>query len=308
VDRRFLNPICFLAAVLLTSCQPGNSKYSVSGTIQVDEVRVGSRYGGRVQNITAWEGDSLEPGQLFITLDAAELRAQHDHAAAVLAELAAGPRKEEVATAEATWEALTAELEFAQANAKRAEELFRQKTISATERDQTVTQAQALTKNVAAAKSRYDLLFAGTRPEQIEQARAQLEQTKTQLSEMEIRAPTNAVLEVLSVRVGDMLAPNQPAATLILPQHIWVRVFVPQPWLGHIKVGASAEVRVDAFPDRVFNGVVEQISREAEFTPRNVQTVAERIKQVFGVKVRLNPEDELRAGMSADVTFPNVPK
>ena len=69
----------------------------------------------------------------------------------------------------------------------------------------------------------------------------------------------------------------------------------------------SAQVRVDAFPEKNFTGVVEQIARAAEFTPRNVQTVADRIRQVFGVKIRLpSNDDRLRAGMSADVYFPNV--
>src|SRR5438046_2956266 len=66
-------------------------------------------------------------------------------------------------------------------------------------------------------------------------------------------------------------------------------------------------VRVDSFPHTDFDGVVEQINRQAEFTPRNVQTVADRIKQVFGVKVRLpSDDDRLRAGMAADVYFSNV--
>jgi HlyD family secretion protein len=74
-------------------------------------------------------------------------------------------------------------------------------------------------------------------------------------------------------------------------------------------VGETVKARVDSFPGRDFEGTVEQINRSAEFTPRNVQTVEERIKQVFGVKVRLkNEEDKLRAGMSADVSFPGVPK
>ncbi len=67
-------------------------------------------------------------------------------------------------------------------------------------------------------------------------------------------------------------------------------------------------MRVDSFPGKEFEGRVEQISRVAEFTPRNVQTMDERIKQVFGVKVWLpNQEGQLRAGMSADVSFPGVP-
>ena len=66
-------------------------------------------------------------------------------------------------------------------------------------------------------------------------------------------------------------------------------------------------LHVDAFPNRVFTGRLIEIGSEAEFTPRNVQTVEDRIKQVFGVKIRLeNKEDTLRAGMSADIFFPNV--
>jgi HlyD family secretion protein len=153
------------------------------------------------------------------------------------------------------------------------------------------------------------LLLAGTRPERLAQARAQQAELDAQLREMNIAAPTNCVLEVLSVKVGDVLAPNQPIATLLLTNHLWVRVFVPEPWLGHLKLAAAVNVRVDAFPGKDFAGVVEQVAREAEFTPRNVQTVGERVKQVFGVKVRLdNPEGQLRAGMAADVSFPGMPK
>jgi HlyD family secretion protein len=297
------------AGVLLTACDPNSRSRTVSGTIETDEVRVASRYGGRVEKLFAREGDALKPGQLVAELEAAELRARRERLAAQLAELEAGPRKEEIAAAKADWEAQSATLEQARADAKRAAELFSQNTVSVTERDQASTRAQSLEKNVAAARSRYDLLAAGTRPEVITQARAQLAEIDTQLNEMKIVAPSDCVLEVLHVKVGDVQAPNQPVATLLLPQHLWVRVYVPEPWLGHIRLEEPVTVRVDAFPGRDFAGAVEQIGRQAEFTPRNVQTVAERIKQVFGIKVRLdNASNDLRAGMSADVAFPNVGK
>ena len=225
----------------------------------------------------------------------------------MLAEMVAGPRAEEIEAAQNDWQSQKAELEFAESDRKRALDLYAQKTISDTERDRAVTHAQSLEKSAAAAKSRYDLLLAGTRPERIAQARAQLAELDAQVREMKIAAPTNCVLESLSVKAGDVLPPNREIATLLLTQHLWVRVFVPEPWLGLIKVGEPVKVRVDSFPGRDFPGVVEQISRAAEFTPRNVQTVEDRIKQVFGVKVRLNnAEDHLRAGMSADVTFANA--
>ena len=289
------------------SCTNDTNPRTVSGTIDTDEVHVASRYGGRVQKIFAQEGDTLRADQVIMELDAAELRARRDEAAATLAELVAGSRKEELEAAKNDWESQQADLEYAQMDRKRAEELLAQKTISQSERDRIVMHALALEKSVAAAKSRYDLLLAGTRPERIDQARAQLAEIETQLREMKIVAPGDCVLEVLSVKVGDVLAPNREVATLILPQHLWVRVYVPEPWLGHIKLGEAVKVRVDSFPNQDFQGTVEQINRAAEFTPRNVQTVEDRIKQVFGVKVRLpTGTDQLRAGMAADVTFPDT--
>jgi HlyD family secretion protein len=304
------SPLLFcatLTALLLMACSKAETPDTVSGTIETDEVHVASRYGGRVEKISVAEGDSLKPGELLAELEATELQARREQAEAVLAELTAGARPEELATAKAEWEAQQAQLKFAQAERKRAEELFRQQTIAAAERDLTVSRAESLEKTVAAAKSRYDLLVAGTRPERILQARADLAAINSQLKEMRITAPTESVVEILTVKVGDVLGPNQEVATLILPGHIWVRVYVPEPWLGHIKLGEKVQVRVDAFANKTLEGEVEQISRVAEFTPRNVQTTAERIKQVFAVKVRLNPKDDLRAGMAADIHFNGVP-
>ena len=302
-------PEVIALALLAGGCAADDSSRagSVSGTIETDEVRAASRYGGRVEKILAAEGDSLKPGQAIVELDAAELRAKRDQAAAALAELEAGPRKDEMDAAKHDWEALVAEADQARVDAKRADELFAQKTISDTEHDQALTRARTLDKNVAAARSRYDLLLAGTRAEHLAQARAQLAELDAQLREMNIAAPSDCVLETLSVKVGDVLAPNQAVATLLLTNHLWVRVYVPEPWLGRIQLGQKVAVHVDSDPGHDFSGVVEQIARAAEFTPRNVQTVGERIKQVFGIKVRLdNPEGKLRAGMAADVNFPKV--
>jgi HlyD family secretion protein len=310
VDNNFFSLRCALALTAMSlSCRPIANPSSVSGTIETDEARLASRYGGRVERILAQEGEMLTSGQLIVELDAAELHARREQLAASLAELEAGPRPQEIAAAKADWEAQLAQLEFARADAQRAEELFTQKTVSATERDQAVSRANALEKTAGAAKSRHDLLLAGTRPEQIAQARAQLAELQTQLREMRVVAPTNCVLEVLSVKVGDVLAPNREVATVLFTSHTFARVFVPEPWLGHIKLGDTARVGVDSFPGRDFEGQVEFIGRTAEFTPRNVQTVEERVKQVFPIKVRLNTSSgELRAGMAADVTFPAVAK
>jgi multidrug resistance efflux pump len=310
VDKRFfIQSGCLTLVLLLASCENNPRPQTVSGTIETDEVRVASRYGGRVTKTLAEEGSTVKAGQVIVELEAPELAARRDHAAAQLAELEAGARKEELAEAKQEWEAQAADLDQARTDAKRADELFTKKTISDTEHDQAVTKARRLEKNVEAAKSRYELLAAGTREERITQAKASLTELDGQLREMKVLAPTDAVLEVLSVKVGDVLAANRDVAVLLLTNHLWVRVYVPEPWLGNIHVGDEVNARVDSDPQKQFHGVVEQIGREAEFTPRNVQTVGERIKQVFGVKVRLDPkEGSLRAGMAADVSFPKVPK
>lgn len=291
-----------------SGCAPRNQPEppAASGTIETDEVHVASRYGGRVEKILAREGESLKAGQAIVELDAPELRARREAAAALLAELEAGPRPEELTAAKHDWEALTAELELGQADDRRARELFGQKAISETERDRASSRARVLEKSAAAAKSRYGLLRAGTRSERLAQARAQLAELDAQLREMKVAAPSDCVLEVLQVKAGDVLAPNREVATLLLPQHLWVRVFVSELALGGLQLGQAVRVKVDSFPGQEFQGEIEQINRGAEFTPRNVQTQAERIKQVFGIKVRLTDKaDKLRAGMSADVLFPN---
>jgi HlyD family secretion protein len=284
--------------------QHARPKNAASGTIECDEIHVASRYGGRVAKLFVAEGMSLTNGQLIAELSAPELEAQRAEAVALLADLEAGARKEEIAAAKHEWESAAAELELARTDAKRATELFAEKTISETERDRAVTRAAALEKSVAAAKSRHELLLAGARPERIQQARAALQRIDAQLAELRVTAPTNGVLEVLNVKAGDVLAPNRELATLLLSQHVWVRVYVAQPQLGKLQIGQWLLFRADAVPAKPFRGSIEQISRSAEFTPRNVQTAEERVKRVFGVKVRLeNDSGELRPGMTGDVIF-----
>lgn len=280
---------------------------AVSGTIETDQARLASRYGGRVTKISAEEGDTVQADQTIVQLNAPELLTRRAQLAAQLAEWKAGARKEELATAKAEMEAISADLEFARSEERRTAQLANTGAIAVSERDRAVARANTLEKSLAASKSRLELLEAGTRPERIAAAEAQLAEVETQIRELEVRVPAPAVVETLHVKLGDVVAPNAPVVTLLYTNHLWLRVYVPATWLGHLHLGDKARVRVDSFPDKNFEGEIEQIARSAEFTPRNVQTQEDRIKQVFGVKIRL-PADtgDLRAGMSADVFF-NVP-
>lgn len=281
IDYRRCGIALVALSIFASACERRSN--AVSGTIEVDEVHVGPRSPGRVDKIFAQEGDHLRPGQPIVQLDAAELKARRDLAAA------------QIESAIRDADSQEAQLVFLRDDAKRQQDLLKRKVVSPTDAERASSAARTQEKVLEAAKMR------------VVQAEAQLADINAQLAEMKVTAPAESVLEVLSVKVGDVLPANREVATLLLPNHLWVRVYVPEPWLGLIKVGDPVKVRVDSFPNKDFPGTVEQVNRQAEFTPRNVQTVEDRIRQVFGVKIRLpNNDDRLRAGMAADAYFPNV--
>jgi HlyD family secretion protein len=119
-----------------------------------------------------------------------------------------------------------------------------------------------------------------------------------------IRAPSAARVEALDLRPGDILAPNAPAAALLEEGQLYVRIYVPETEIGHIKVGDSVPITVDSFGAREFPGKVEHIDEKGEYSPRNLQTADERADQVFAARIGLVGNPELRAGMAATIHVP----
>ena len=332
----------------------GRSKaITASGTLEARNISVGSKVGGRVMKVLVREGDRVEPNQLLITFDDAELAAQVTQARgrlkqaqSALLKLEHGSRPEEIAQARAAAATdehapgyrqqeisqLEADLQRAQADARNAEQTY-QRTSSLADQgilspqsrddaqarlDQARAQVRSLENSVTAARAHLreaqaqkDLVERGPRREDIDAARAdvvraqgELAQAEARWAEREVRSPAAAVVEVLDLRPGDLVAGNAPVAKLLEANQLYAMVYVPQNDVGRVRVGQRAEVRVDAFGKRAFSATVEQIRQQAEFLPRNVQTSDERQHQVFGVKLRVeNPSNELRAGVQADVVF-----
>ena len=164
-------------------------------------------------------------------------------------------------------------------------------------------------EEIASAEARYhqaqatfDKFQRGNRREDVDLAKASYSYDQARYREREVVAPSAATIEVLDVRPGDLIPPNTPVATLLERDQIYVRIYIPETEIGHVQLGEKAEVRVDSFPETVFEGTVEQINQQAEFLPRNVQTREERVHQVFGVKIRIDdPSNRVLAGMAADV-------
>ncbi len=106
---------------------------------------------------------------------------------------------------------------------------------------------------------------------------------------------------------GSVAGPGSRVLTLVNTSTARVIFFLPNAELGRAKLGATAQVHVDAFPDRTFEGTVRRIAAEAEFTPRNVQTREDRDRLVYAVEVHVdNPDGTLRAGMPAEVVLPGT--
>lgn len=363
------NPTLLVFLALLPACLPGSDPSTLSGTIELEDVHVGSLVGGRVLAVDVREGDRVAAGTVLVRLDPrewdatlAEARAQADAASKRLALLLAGTRPEQVAQAEAEaerqrllWQVMALgsrveevaearhRVEAAQAAADLAlKEYARIAALAQTEitdqgeldeasnrRDQTAATAAALEQRLALleaglrkeevsaaeasfvkARAYVDELKAGARSEEIAAARAELEAanarvafTTTKIDELTIHAPSDAVVQTLDLRSGDLVAANATVAILLLPQDTRIRVYVPEDRLGAVTLGQRATIRVDGI-ETPYAGRVTWISREAEFTPRNVQSRSERVTQVFAVRVSIDGDvAALKDGLWGDVTF-----
>lgn len=119
-----------------------------------------------------------------------------------------------------------------------------------------------------------------------------------------IKSPINGRVIYRHVEPGQVINPGARVVTLSNPEELWLKVYVPEVELKSVKIGETAHVSVDAYPNQTFKGEVAYISDQAEFTPKNVQTKEERTKMVYAVKVKINEgKDALKAGMPADVLF-----
>ncbi len=292
-----------LATLLYMRARREPKPLIASGTLEARTVKVGSLVGGRVTRVLVDEGSHVVPGQLLVTLETetidhqiAEQRAAIEAAKAQLAKALAGPRPEEIAKAAAI--AANDERER-----QRMAALYRQGIVSKEMLDAAATKAKTSAEDLR-------ILRQGTRKEDIEAARAEVEQHQRRLdsllkqrAETEVKSPVAGVVQSMGLRPGDLVAPNQPVAEILESSQLWVRVYVPETELGLIHVGQPARVRVDTFPNQWFPGHIAAISQQGEYTPRNVQTRAQRAEQVFGVKVLVDLNPKLKAGMAADVDF-----
>jgi multidrug resistance efflux pump len=273
----------------------------LSGTLEARTVNVGSLVGGRVTKTLVDEGMRVDAGQLLVTLETetidrqlSEQRAAIAAAQAALAKAIAGPRPEEIAKAAAI--ASNDEVDRG-----RFARLYHAGIVAKEQLDDATTKAKTSADDLR-------ILQKGTRKEDIDAARAEVEAQQRKLdtlmkqrAETNVVSTVNGVVQSFGLRVGDIVAPNQTVAEILESSQLWVRVYVPETELGLLAVGQNVRVHIDTYPDETFAGHVASVSSQGEYTPRNVQTRAQRAEQVFGVKVFVDPNPKLKAGMAASI-------
>ena len=160
--------------------------------------------------------------------------------------------------------------------------------------------------SVAAAQGIVDQAQAAVDQAQkgVQQAQANLDLLDAQIAKLVVYAPMDGVVLMRGVEPGEFLQPGAAALTLGDLGAMTITVYVPEDRYGRITLDQQADVAVDSFPGETFSGEVIHIADEAEFTPRNVQTVEGRSSTVYAIKLRVtDSEGKLKIGMPADVTF-----
>jgi len=336
--------------------------------VRATEYRLGSRVGGTVAEHLVEAGEVVEAGTALGRLDASVLLAQKEVLAAAAEaawasynDLKAGATAEEIrcaqaelAGAEARYEqaldgfrtedikaasfqrdSIAAQLQAAEKNAARLENLHREGVIAASELDRAVAERDALRSQLAAAQANLDKLAGGLRPEEVlaaaaavrarkavldrllvgptanqlaaaearaRQADAQLAALELDLADLTVKAPTRGLVEDWLLDPGETAAPGAALLTFVSTEEVWIDAFVPESKLAGVEVGTKMTVELDAMRGQPFKAEVFFISRHAEFTPRNISTPEERVNQVYRVKLKpLAPPVDLRTGMTASV-------
>jgi len=289
------------------------------GNVDIRQVRLGFRVGGRIAEMLVDEGDTVNTGALLAHLDARPYEdsvrsgeAQEASLRATLDKLVAGPRPDEIAEARAANTEQTANLLNAQQTYEREAQLRPTGSISQAVLDQATMTRDAAVARKASAREALDLLNEGTRAEDLAAARANLQvaeasvsTAKTSLDDTELRAPDDGVILSRVREPGAIVSPSDDVLVLSLNKPVVVRAYISEPDLGRIHPGMTLDVASDTLPNRAYRGIVGFISPVAEFTPKSVETPDLRTDLVYRLRIIVENADlGLRQGMPVTVRVP----
>jgi HlyD family secretion protein len=306
--------------LLVSGC--GNNKdanlIEASGTIESVDVTVSSKLSGQIKKITIKEGERVKAGDLLVELDhdlldiqLRQAEARVEQADAQLKLLMSGARKEDIETAEQSLKQAQINLDLAKQDKERYTSLYETRTITKKQYDDAVARYDVALAQYNTAKENLGKVKTIVRPQEIESARANLKSLiasadllKKNIEDSKVYAPTDGFVSKKFVEEGEIVSPQSSLMKISNLESVDLVIYLTEIELGKVKLGQSADIKIDAFKDKIYKGNIIYISPEAEFTPKNIQTQDERTKLVFAVKIRIpNPQFELKDGMPADASL-----
>jgi HlyD family secretion protein len=288
------------------------------GNVDIRQVELAFNASGRVKEVQVREGDRVTKDQLLARLDTERLQLQLAQAESLaraqrsqLAKLKAGSRPEEIRQAAALRDEAQVAVNDARQVYQRQQDLVARHFVSQQQADTAKYALNAAQQRLNAAEEAYRLAVLGPRKEDVAAAEATLAAQEAavaglrhDISEGELQAPNDGIVENRILEPGDMASPQKPVLTLALNDPLWARVYLPENALGRVPVGARATLTTDSHPERKYPGWVGYVSPTAEFTPKTVETAELRTSLVYQARVFVcDGKDELRQGMPVTVTI-----
>ena len=312
-----IRSILFIALLSFIIPGCGNNKGVIesSGILESVEVNVSSRVAGQLLHLRVQEGANVIKGDTLAIIDneTQQLQLQQAQAGIDLAEaqfqlLKNGARREDLQSAEETVRQTESGFRSAKSDFERIKELFSSNAVSKKQYEDaesrfTITQAQ-----YNSAKQNFQKLQRFARTEELNAAKARVDQAKAQanlikkqIADSYIIAPVSGTITYKPVEEGELIGTGTIIVRISRLEKMELMIYINETELGKVKIGSTANVVIDTFPDKKYPATVVYVSPVAEFTPRNVQTKDERTKLVFGVKLEVeNANGELKSGMPAD--------
>jgi HlyD family secretion protein len=311
-----------LAIALLTShCAP-EPPASTPGVVEADMIQVAAPAAGRVVELTAVRGSTVQAGAPLFRIESvddaaalAEAESRVAQASAQLADLDKGKRPDEIAVNAAQVAQARSALAMAEAQLQRERGLVAQGFVSASRLDVLVSTRDEAAARLRELQAQQRVSKLPGRSDERQAAAAALATAQAQLHALQLRqtdkaqrAPVAALVDDTLYRVGETVAAGAPVVTLLPPANIKVRFFVAQALLPRLKPGDSVTVRCDGCPAPV-SARIGSISHTAEFTPPVIYSREQRARLVYLVEAWPSPTDatRLRVGQPVDVMLPDAP-
>ncbi len=302
--------IGILAFVLWQSYLRHKKKDIISGNgrIEATEINIAPRISGQILNILVHEGNYVKTGEILVNMNPdvlqAQLREAHGKLLQAQSDVATDQskiiqRKSEKAAAEAILKQREAELEVAEKRLARSSTLVKEGAMS----KQTVDDDTAAFKSAAAAKnaalSQIEAADAAivTAEQAVTSAKSavkavmgSVERIKVDIKDSELKTPRDGRVQYRVAQPGEVISAGSPVLNLVDLSDVYMTFFLPTAYAGNISIGEQARVVLDAAPQRVIPAYISFISDVAQFTPKSVETAAEREKLMFRVKAQIPKE------------------